>query len=90
MLLKTGLRISELCGLTIMDLDFIHEVVIMDHQLLKSKEQGYYIETPKTKSGTRQVPQGQSFSTYYTAYAAPYVLHKAGRQEHEPKIDLDM
>ena len=25
-LLKTGLRISELCGLTIMDVDFIHEV----------------------------------------------------------------
>ena len=73
-----------------MDVDFNHEVVIIDHQLLKSKEQGYYIETPKTKSGTRQVPQGQSFSTYYTAYAAPYVLHKAGRQEHEPKIDLDM
>ena len=39
-----------------MDVDFIHEVVVIDHQLLKSKEQGYYIETPKTKSGTRQVP----------------------------------
>ena len=89
-LLKTGLRISELCGLTVADIDFKNEVVIIDHQLLKSKEQGYYTETPKTKSGTRQVPQGQSFSTYYTAYAAPYVLHKAGRQEHEPKIDLDM
>ena len=34
-LLKTGLRISELCGLTIMDVDFIHEVVVIDHQLLK-------------------------------------------------------
>ena len=39
-----------------MDVYFIHEVVVIDHQLLKSKEQGYYIETPKTKSGTRQVP----------------------------------
>ena len=55
-LLKTGLRISELCGLTVADIDFKNEVVIIDHQLLKSKEQGYYIETPKTKSGTRQVP----------------------------------
>ena len=51
-----GLRISELCGLTVADIDFKNEVVIIDHQLLKSKEQGYYIETPKTKSGTRQVP----------------------------------
>ncbi len=40
-----------------MDVDFIHEVVVIDHQLLKSKEQGYYIEKPKTKSGTRQVPK---------------------------------
>ena len=55
-LLKTGLRISELCGLTVADIDFKNEVVMIDHQLLKSKEQGYYIETPKTKSGTRQVP----------------------------------
>ena len=38
------------------DIDFKNEVVIIDHQLLKSKEQGYYIETPKTKSGIRQVP----------------------------------
>ncbi|EGT3878337.1 site-specific integrase, partial [Clostridioides difficile] len=55
-LLKTGLRISELCGLTMADIDFANEVVVIDHQLLKSKEQGYYIETPKTKSGVRNVP----------------------------------
>ena len=47
---------AELCGLTVADIDFKNEVVSIDHQLLKSKEQGYYIETPKTKSGTRQVP----------------------------------
>ena len=55
-LLKTGLRISELCGLTVKDIDFKNEIVHIDHQLLKSKEQGYYIETPKTKSGIRRVP----------------------------------
>ena len=55
-LLKTGLRISELCELTVADIDFKNEVVTIDHQLIKSKEQGYYIETPKTKSETRQVP----------------------------------
>ena len=55
-LLKTGLRISELCGLTVADIDFKNEVVVIDHQLLKNKEQGYYIETPKTKSGIIQVP----------------------------------
>jgi len=58
-LLKTGLRISELCGLTVADIDFKNEVVIIDHQLLKSKEQGYYIETPKTKSGNRVIPMSE-------------------------------
>ena len=55
-LLKTGLCISELCVPTVKDIDFKNEVVNIDHQLLKGKEQGYYIETPKTKSGIRQVP----------------------------------
>ena len=58
-LLKTGLRISEFCGLTVNDVDFVNEVVTISHQLLKNKEVGYYIETPKTKSGMRQVPLSQ-------------------------------
>ena len=42
--------------MTVKDIDFKNEIVHIDHQLLKSKEQGYYIETPKTKSGIRRVP----------------------------------
>ena len=56
LLLKTGLRISEFCGLTVKDLDFENRIINVDHQLLKNKEVGYYIETPITKSGIRQVP----------------------------------
>ena len=55
-LLKTGLRISELCGLTIKDIDFDNEVIQVTHQLLRNKNIGYYIETPKTKSGIRDIP----------------------------------
>lgn len=55
-LLETGLRISELSGLTDTDLDFENRFVRIDHQLLRSTEDGYYIETPKTDSGFRQVP----------------------------------
>ena len=52
-LLKTGLRISELCGLTVADIDFKNEVVIIDRQFKQGT--GLYIETPvKTKSGIRQ------------------------------------
>lgn len=55
-LLGTGLRISELCGLTVSDLDFKNRLINVDHQLLRDKEIGYYIDIPKTKSGIRQLP----------------------------------
>ena len=55
-LLETGLRISELCGLTDTDLNFEKGFINVDHQLLRSAEDGFYIETPKTDSGIRQVP----------------------------------
>lgn len=54
-LLKTGLRISELCGLTRNDLDLEQHTIRISHQLLKGKD-GYYIDEPKTKSGVRNVP----------------------------------
>ena len=58
-LLGTGLRISELCGLTDTDIDFENRIINVDHQLLRSAETGYYIETPKTKSGIRQIPMSE-------------------------------
>lgn len=54
-LLRTGLRVSEFCGLTDPDLDFEAGVIRVERQLLK--EHGvYYTAPPKTKSGTRLVP----------------------------------
>ena len=58
-LLGTGLRISELCGLTETDIDFESRTITVDHQLLKSAETGYYIEKPKTQSGIRQIPMSE-------------------------------
>lgn len=55
LLLKIGLRISELCGLTIKDLDFENRLINVDHQLMRNKEVGYYIETPKIKGSTRKI-----------------------------------
>ena len=54
-LLGTGLYISELCGLTENDIDFENRLINIDHQLLKVSGIGYHIETPKTKSGIRQL-----------------------------------
>lgn len=55
-LFNTGLRISEFCGLTVKDLDFEEEVINVDHQLRRSSDMKYYIESTKTTSGTRKIP----------------------------------
>ena len=55
LLLETGLRISEFCGLTT-QIDMQNRILNIDHQLLKDTEIGYYIETPKTKNGKRELP----------------------------------
>jgi len=55
-LLETGLRISEFCGLTDTDLDFENRTINVDHQLLYGAGIGYYVEPPKTESGIRQIP----------------------------------
>ena len=55
-LFKTGLRISEFCGLTISDIDFKEHTINIDHQLQKKSKIGYYIQETKTTSGTRKIP----------------------------------
>lgn len=54
-LLNTGLRISELCGLTDNDIDFKNGFISVNHQLSKDKD-GYRITEPKTESGIRKIP----------------------------------
>lgn len=75
-LLKTGLRISEFCGLTKKDIDFEHHTISISHQLLKDKD-GYYIDEPKTKSGIRKVPMSDE-----TEQAIKRVL----KRKQKPKI----
>lgn len=55
-LLNTGLRISEFCGLTAGDIDFERGSVCVSKQLQRSSDMRYYIERPKTSSGVRYVP----------------------------------
>ena len=55
-LLGTGLRISEFCGLTDSDIDFENRTINVDHQLQYSGEKSYRIETPKTENGIRKIP----------------------------------
>ena len=54
-LLYTGLRISELCGLTTSDIDFEKGFIQVNHQISYDKGK-YSINEPKTESGIREIP----------------------------------
>lgn len=58
-LFGTGLRISELLGLTWKDVDFDNGLISVNHQLSTRSAKGrdsYYISLPKTAAGIRSVP----------------------------------
>lgn len=55
-LLNTGLRISEFCGLTKKDIDFENHFIDVNHQLQIVDGKTYIEPTPKTKAGARQIP----------------------------------
>lgn len=55
-LLGTGMRVSEFCGLTMNDLDFTNRRINVDHQLVREKGGKYYIEKTKTECGRRSIP----------------------------------
>lgn len=52
-LLGTGMRVSEFCGLTKNDLDFENRRIRVDHQLVRERGGKYYVEETKTESGKR-------------------------------------
>lgn len=55
-LFKTGLRVSELCGLTFRDIDFDERTINVEHQLQYTGGKGAYIEDTKSNAGTRVLP----------------------------------
>ncbi len=79
--LGTGLRASELCGLTLGDIDFSKRTISVNHQLLKNSKNGYYIAPPKTKSSYRKI--------YMTdkVYMAMKNLCDRAKERKSPAID---
>lgn len=55
-LLGTGMRVSEFCGLTLNDLDFKNQRIRVERQLIKEKGGIYHVERTKTESGVRFIP----------------------------------
>lgn len=55
-LFKTGMRISEFCGLTLSDIDLFNRKITVDHQLQRTSKMKYIIEETKSVSGKRILP----------------------------------
>ena len=81
-LLHTGLRISEFCGLTRQDIDFKQNRIRIDHQLQRAHSMEYVIEETKTKNGERFVPM-----TSEVAECFRRVIKNRKKPRHEPAID---
>ena len=58
-LFKTGMRISEFCGLTIRDIDMKERTIDINHQLQRLSDMEYIIEQTKTNAGKRVLPMTQ-------------------------------
>ena len=78
-LLGTGLRVSELYGLTKSDLDFDRRCIHVRRQLSRTANQPYFISSPKTKSGVRTIPMTD------TVYMA---LKRVLKNRASPKVEM--
>lgn len=81
-LLGTGMRVSELCGLTMADLDFENRRIRVDHQLVRTREGRRYVEKTKTESGCRLIPMSDSvYQSFYN------ILKNRQKPKREQMID---
>ena len=66
-LFHTGMRISEFCGLMLKDIDLENRTVNIDHQLQRTSDMRYIIETTKTDAGTRVLPITEDVAQMFQA-----------------------
>ena len=82
-LLGTGLRVSELYGLTKTDVDLKNRCLYVRRQLCRTAERPYFVTTPKTNSGVRRVPMSEPV---YQAF-----LHAIQARPHpKPKVAMHL
>ena len=81
-LFHTGLRISEFCGLTISDIEFDQKRIKVDHQLQRTSQMQYVIQSPKTESGIRYVPMSEEVVACFRRILSNRVAPKV-----EPLVD---
>ena len=78
-LLGTGMRVSELYGLTKADIDFEARRIKVERQLTRTRHCEYYVEKPKTASGERYIPMTDEV---YRAF------QNAVQRRKQPKVEL--
>ena len=61
------MRISEFCGLTLKNIDLENRTVNIDHQLQRTSDMRYIIETTKTDAGTRVLPITEDVAQMFQA-----------------------
>lgn len=81
-LFKTGLRISEFCGLTVADIDFKNHILHIKRQLQKNSVKDYYIEAPKSKSGYRKIPMTKDVEDCFKK-----IIENRNPPKIEPMVD---
>ena len=81
-LLGTGMRVSEFCGLTMSDLDFENRRIRVDHQLSWTRNCKRYVEKTKTEAGCRFIPMSDE-----VCRALYGILENRRRPKREPMID---
>lgn len=81
-LFKTGLRISEFCGLTMSDIDLEEKTLTVCRQLQRQSDMTYVIEKPKTDNGNRILPLTESVCNSFRR-----IIDRRKKPSQEPTID---
>ena len=81
-LLGSGMRISELCGLTLNDIDFVEKKIVVYKQLLYLNHHGLYVDFPKTESGNRCIPMTEEVCS-----ALKRIISQRPTPNVEPVVD---
>ncbi len=81
-LFKTGMRISEFCGLTLSDVDMKGRKIHIDKQLQRTREGNYIIADTKTTYGERYLPMTEEVYQCFKKLTA-----RRRKTKVEPMVD---
>lgn len=81
-LLHTGMRVSEFCGITLSDLDFQNRKIRVEKQLVKETGGLYHVEKTKTASGVRFLPM-----TDEVCESLKCIIQNRQKPQHEIIVD---